>query len=164
MRKIIAVLMCVVLLSAAISCAAPEEAHFEHSGDNIEQILSSVIREIPADIFAGAYIDSSGGVIVNLARGNNAGTGAELNLAALDNVTVNWVTYSLNELEAMKTALEPYMEEYGIATLDANEVTNSIDIELFEENERIRVLISSLDAIDSDIVNITVLEGRIIAA
>lgn len=72
---------------------------------------------------------------------------------------IQTVKYSLAELEAMKDALVPYMLDYDIASLDANEVTTTIDIELWEERDDIYSLIESLEVIDMDIVRLTVLEN-----
>lgn len=62
---------------------------------------------------------------------------------------------TLAELEAVKDALTPYMVEYHIATLDANEVTGMLDIQMYQENDAIYDLVESM--IDLQYVNITVL-------
>ena len=39
-----------------------------------------------------------------------------------------------DELEAMKDALVPYMSDYGIFSLDADEMTNKVRIEVYERS------------------------------
>lgn len=38
------------------------------------------------------------------------------------------------ELEAMKDALVPYMNDYGIFSLDADEIPNKVRIEVYERS------------------------------
>lgn len=38
------------------------------------------------------------------------------------------------ELEAMKDASVPYMNDYGIFSLDADEMTNKVRIEVYERS------------------------------
>ncbi len=61
----------------------------------------------------------------------------------------------LKQLEDIRIELSKYMKEYNIATIDANEVTNKIDIELYEDNPKIYELTDKY--ISREYVNVTVL-------
>lgn len=51
------------------------------------------------------------------------------------------------------------MLDYDIATLDANEALNTVDIQMWNDREDIYSLVESLEILDMDIVRITVLEN-----
>lgn len=66
---------------------------------------------------------------------------------------------TLYDLEKAKTALEPYMHEYQIATLDANEFTGTVDIEVRKMVEGLEDLVAQY--IDIKYVRISILEGEL---
>ena len=143
------------LLSTVVFAASPTD-----NGDNIEQIVS-IVTKIPQEEFGGIYIDENGEIVVNLTQDTSTRRSATISTMLPATVKIERVKYSLYELEAMKTALEPYMLEYNIATLDANEVTNTVDVQLSENNESIFNLIDSLKVIDPSVVNVTVMDSDV---
>ena len=54
------------------------------------------------------------------------------------------VEYSLQELETVKDTLAGYMNQYRIAMLDANEMTNQVDVALFNYDSNVRNEILSI--------------------
>lgn len=142
-------LSAVLVLSCSVYAYATE---LEHDVD-LNQIAVSYMNAIPDTAFGGMYYNDSGQLVVNIKENH------DINLAVpmSGDVVVNSVKYSLAELEAMKDILVPYMQEYHIATLDADEVNNSIAIELYVDDERIYKLIDSMDDIDASVVEVTIL-------
>lgn len=57
------------------------------------------------------------------------------------------------ELEAMKDALVPYMNDYGIFSLDADEMTNKVRIEVYEHSPALEQLLEN-DADSYEIVEV----------
>lgn len=57
------------------------------------------------------------------------------------------------ELEAMKDALVPYMNDYGIFSLDADEMTNKVRIEVYERSPALEQLLED-DADSYEIVEV----------
>lgn len=92
-----------------------------------------------------------------VARCALAGAGAEDVARREENVTFKEVKYSLYFLEGAVDALAPYMREYSMITLDADERENRIKIgvsDYSEENlERLFGLIGGLD-IPAECVNV----------
>ena len=92
-----------------------------------------------------------------VARCALAGAGAEDVTVREENVTFKEAKYSLCFLEGAVDALAPYMREYSMITLDADEGQNRIRIEVSdysEENlERLSRLIGGLD-IPAECVNV----------
>ncbi len=88
--------------------------------------------------YGGIYYDEDGVLVVNIA-GDVSG------LAPEPGVRYQEVTYPLERLEAVKDFLADYMAEYSIMMLDADEVTNLVDIGLksyTQENmDQIRALV-----------------------
>ncbi len=120
--------------------------------------LQTVINMIPSDQYGGAFIDKTGQTIINVKHGTDVSKISKIRLSGtMSSVQFNYVKYSLSELEAMKMALEPYMVAYNIASLDANEVSNTIDVELYTENDALLLLLADLAIVDQNIVNITTL-------
>lgn len=116
--------------------------------ENIQNSFSSAI-------LGGIFIEDDNTIIVNLIE-------SEFNSLSISTEERNGikiiykpVKFSLAELEKIKHQLEPFMTEYKIASLDANEMTNKIDIQLYEENDAINSLVS--EYIDLEYVNINVL-------
>ena len=61
----------------------------------------------------------------------------------------------MDELEAMKDALVPYMNDYGIFSLDADEMTNKVRIEVYEHSPALEQLLEN-DADSYEIVEVQV--------
>lgn len=61
----------------------------------------------------------------------------------------------MDELEAMKDALVPYMSDYGIFSLDADEIPNKVRIEVYERFAALEQLLEN-DADSYEIVEVQV--------
>lgn len=159
LTKMIALFLAIVLIPAFGTHAfAVEFAEARNNGLAVDEDIVEVIQEnIPEDVFGGLYYNESGELVLKIKEETGGKTAATLGISQAE-VKVEKVKYSLSELEAMKAVIEPYMISYGIVTLDANEVNNSIDIELNSVHSDIQGLLSSLKGIDLDIVNVSVLD------
>ncbi len=155
-QKMIALFLAIVLILALWTNAfAVEIAEENNDGPAANDLISTIKEELPEESFGGLYYNEEGELVLNIKGSSNA---IDTMNSAQATVKVENVKYSLAELEAMKAMIEPYMIDYGIVTLDANEVTNSIDIELNSEHGNIENLLASLEGIDLDIVNVRVLD------
>lgn len=150
LKKLIALVISVMMLDTTTAFAA--EIEIETDVD-LNQLATNYMSDIPEDAFGGMYYNEEGQLVVNVKEGSNIDIAVPLS----GEVVVESVQYSLAELEAMKESLEPYMQEYSIASLDADEVNNTIAIEVTQEDGRIYTLIESLDNIDASIVEVIVL-------
>ena len=95
-----------------------------------DEFAEFLTTEMTCNEFGGLYYDGDT-LIVNIV--DSQGTASlrrQLSRKAMENVDVEYrmVAYSMSELEDIKDFLTDYMYDYGIATLDANEVTNQVDI------------------------------------
>lgn len=68
-------------------------------------------------------------------------------------VRLQQVERSMAELEAMKDALVPYMNDYVIFSLDADEMTNKVRIEVYERSPALEQLLEN-DADSYEIVEV----------
>lgn len=162
MKKICSMIFSVVMV---LVCSLPVYAtKTEQNSINRDAAIAEAeeyLENIPEEAFGGYYFDEQGQLVINIV--NNAETyGAnEMTVDDFNLVRIEKVQYSLAELEAMKDVFEPYMVEYGIATLDANEVTNTIDIQVYHEEDAILELIDGMDIVDKEIVNVSILQTNI---
>lgn len=129
-RKALIVLGTAALLAA---CAVGVAATFSGAPQAAEPLatptLNADIQAIEAyylaradqEDYGGIYYDEEGVLVVNIA-GDVSG------LTPKPGVRYQEVTYPLRDLEAIKDFLTDYMEEYSIMMLDADEVTNLVDI------------------------------------
>ena len=126
---------------------------------NLNEITIKIKNKIPTEFFGGLYFDSNGNIVVNVTDTTKSNirdiikTISDTNKNV--NITFNIVDKSLIELESVCEALIPFMKEYNIASLDADDVTNKIDIELYKEDSRIEDLVKQY--IDLEYVNISIL-------
>ncbi len=157
LKNTIIVLLAIIL---PISCFA---IHLPISAQNnalkseqaaITSTISQITSYIPDDVFGGIYIDSNSNIIVNITN-TSIISSIPSTCSSNYNVVYNVVDLSLGTLESVKNSLSLYMKDYNIATIDANEVTNTIDIELYATNENIYALTDLF--IDRSYVNVTVL-------
>lgn len=149
MKKMLFLCLTALLLFGTITMAVLAA----ETKTDVRQLAQNYVRDIPEDAFGGIYYNEEGQLIVHIKEGCQVDIAVPLS----GEVIVDSVQYSLAELEAMKEALEPYMLEYHIVTLDADEVHNTVAVEVNQYDGRIDDLIDSLDNIDSSIVEITVL-------
>lgn len=143
---LVLVLVSVTVL-AGIGYAAEKE-NPEREAD----IVSSILASVPRKAFGGLYYNDAGELVLNIKEG------AALPEGVAASVIIERVPYVLAEIEAMKALLAPFMVEYGIATLDANDVLNTVDIELYYEHGDVEALIASIPEIDPSVVRISVFE------
>ena len=122
------------------------------------------VTEIPENIFGGMYYDENKNIVINVTeiptKNGMKTTSKSVNGV---NIRYNIVDKTLAELEAVHQALVPYMAEFGIMSLDANDVTNKIDIVLYQDHaksiEEVEELVSQF--IDLKYVTVSVLEKNL---
>lgn len=129
------------------------------SGREEELNPAGIMEKMPQKIFGGLYFNEEHQLIVNVVEGFEGYAEELLQEEIKAGVILHSVPYSLSQLEGMKEALTPYMSEYHMVTLDANEQTNTVDITLNQESPRLEALLNSLEIVDADAVRIQILEG-----
>ena len=124
------------------------------------QVSTERIQKIiPSEVFGGMYFDENQNLVVNV---TDLTANSVLSLSkesTSETVVFKQVEYSLEFLENVRTKLTPFMAKYNIATIDANEVTNKIDIELYEENKGLEDLLSKYIKLED--VSISVLSDDV---
>lgn len=87
--------------------------------------------------YGGMYYDSNGNLVINVVDSASVGT-ADYPIMTLSNSNIEYrvVSHSLSDLEEVKEFLTPYMAEFNILVLDANEITNQVDISLQEYSDK----------------------------
>lgn len=132
-------------------------------GNITDTPLKTIGEEISIDNFGGVYLNEAGNYVVNVTDiGETSKARYVLTQNDINNVTFSTVKYSLLFLENAVDLLVPYMDEYRIMMLDANDKTNLLDIFLSdysEQNiERLVKLISTL-GIPKDCINFVNCDG-----
>lgn len=154
--SILVVIVC-IMISGLTASAFADDADMELSA-----IIEAVEASIPDQCYGDMYLDENGTIHVNVTDD----CPESLMVSPVDpgqyEIVFEQVQYSISELEAMKDVIVPYMAEYRIAVLDANEVNNSIDVTLYSDSDGIEELLNDLsDSIDVSIVNISTLDEGI---
>ena len=161
-KKLCCVLCCFALLPFSVgSSGAVEIIDVPESWDDVIQNVTMQYGQIPEDYFGGYFLADDGSLVINVTKEyyeSKEFKGCELSSRY---VSFHIVEYSIIELESMKEALVPYMIEYGIASLDANEMTNTVDVELYYENEDFSNLVKRIPFIDSNVLRISVLDDGV---
>lgn len=161
-NKACCIFLCMLLVFVTSSSVfAFTTTNQQSTRDQMLQTATKLVENIPTEGFGGQYFDESGHLVINVKKEFSETVNTQLQKKVSEHVKVRIVKYSLAELEEMKKAIIPYMTEYGIATLDANEVTQTIDIELYADNLQLYELIKSLSIVDPEIVNVVVLDSDI---
>lgn len=155
MKKTLVLFLSVVLLCSCITGTANATAdhskgptsfvpYFQLSSQ--EDAVTYYLSQSDEDSFGGIYYDDDGILVVNTV-GTLPGLALYSQNSQAIGVRYQEVTHSLRDLEAVKDFLTGYMDEYSIVVLDANEVTNQVDVSLesyTEENmKEIRSLVQS---------------------
>lgn len=123
------------------------------------ETIDYVCKTIPEDIFGGVYLDENQNIIVNITEENKELIECVQSRFNGEKIIFKKVELSLAYLEEVHAKLNNYMKEYNIAGIDANEVTNKIDIELYKDMPEIYDFLA--DFISIKHVNISVIpEGR----
>ena len=106
------------------------------TGDAVmDEAIETISRLIPADEYGGCYLEGDK-LVVNIAGEEAARAWAEKNPIDSDlDVEYRAVQYPLWVLENVKNFLTPYMGQYNITALDANEVTNRVDVSLYDYSD-----------------------------
>ena len=137
-KKLTSLLLAVVMCLSLSVPAFGEETALEKS-ENYD--MAAVLpQEIPDSIYGGIYYEDDV-LIVNLVGNKEEGLSLQNEIAQYasekDRIEYQEVTYPLAELERLKDGLAEQMREYSIVVLDANEVTNTLDVTLQQLNPKI---------------------------
>lgn len=159
----LSVLCLPLFLTGCLSTEPQKEAETttaaETTVNNMPVVINNEIENIKNSFsstsFGGIYIENNNTVVVNLVENEFNRLSSSTEERNGIQIIYKPVKFSLAELESVKSKLEPFMVEYKIATIDANEVTNKIDIQLYEENPKIELLASKY--IDLKYTNISIL-------
>lgn len=161
-KNICCVFCCLILLFvSAGSSGAVEIMDATVSRNEVIQNAMKQTRQIPEEVFGGQYLDENGNLVIHVTKEYYEVQGSKVDSLTSNYVSFRIVEYSIQELESMKEALVPYMVEYGIASLDANEMTNTVDVELYYENEDFSNLVKRIPFIDSNVLRISVLDDGV---
>lgn len=133
--------LALALISCMSLCVFPAGAIDE--GEARKEILTEdefaefLAAEINYDEFGGLYYEGDTLIVNLVAFQGTPSLRQQLSQKEMEHVDVEYrtVTYTLFELETVKDFLTDYMYDYGIATIDANEVTNQVDVCLSDYNE-----------------------------
>lgn len=162
MKKVKGIVCLVMILSILLSSTVYGTSTLEsvkNSETNYvllaQNQLDIICNEISSNHLGGIYFEDETTMVVNLIESEFNQLSSSIENKNGIKVIYKPVEFSLAELENVKDQLEPFMVEFNIATLDANDVTNKIDIQLYEENSEIYSLVSQF--IDLEYVNISIL-------
>lgn len=135
--KLILLLICLVL---CVSVAAAESSKTLKKGSlqSQREVIENIHKLYSDDEFGGIYLEGDT-LIINIVGSEEATKNREAIDRIGNNVDVDFrmVKHSLQELENMKDYLTQYMTKYGISALDANEVTNQVDIYLHDYSDNV---------------------------
>ena len=101
-----------------------------------DEVIDKLHRIYPDDAFGGIYLDGDTVVVNITCSEESARARAEGKLGEGVRIEYRAVKYPLGVLENVKDLLTQHMGEYRIAALDANEVTNRVDVSLYDYNDR----------------------------
>lgn len=168
-REVSFLLSVLLLLSLSINTSAstvPSEASGRPDVFAINAVCEHILSAIPSDHFGGLYLDDSGNLVVNLSGDDSPGLiNKTVTYSNGVQVTYRQVRYSLAKLESLMPLIEPYMVSYRIATIDANDITNTFDVELYRENGALLPLLTDLcreNGIDPTVLRVSVLPEGIV--
>lgn len=155
---VLATMLMISIGLSGIAVAHAEPTNEVMSAEEFREATLACTSSIPENAYGGEYIDEAGNLVIHIKDGASIPPITGVGAISREKIKIRTVEYSLAELETMKEALVPYMLDYDIASLDANEVTTTIDFELWNERDDLYSLIERMGVIDMDIVRITVLE------
>ena len=150
-RRILYVLSCVVSVSllfvvVGASASGAEGRPVESIGDSAvpDPNVLAYLTQYPLDEnFGGFYFDKDV-LVVNYVSDCNAIIKNRIIAGSEMNMEYRPVKYSLQTLESVKDCLAPMMEQYEIIELDANEMTNQVDVSLKNFSEERQECIADL--------------------
>ena len=114
------------------SAAAISENEAENEVPTEDEFTELLTAEMSSNEFGGLYYEGDTLVVNVIASQKATSLRPQLAQKAPEDIDVEYrtVTYSLSELERIKNFLTGYMSDYSIMMLDANEITNQVDISL----------------------------------
>ncbi len=151
------VLALILLMTQTAFAASPIATDTVH---NDSDSITELIKSIPQEVFGGIYYNEDGNLVLRL-KDTGVMPASVLNESIYSQTIVEYTHYSLTELEAMKDSIEPYMLEYGIISLDANEANGTVDIQLSRDNDDIIDLLAEHCDIDPDVLRVTVSDSSL---
>jgi len=154
MRSIFAFALCAAIMVSV--CAFAEDGVGKNSPDTyLEMMAAEAAAVSDAETFGGYYYNDNNQLVYCVKGPVQQKVPAALLSSAGRDIIFKSVKHSLSELEAMKKALIPYMSEYGIVLLDANERINKVTIKVRNHAEELSMLLSAMfDADDYEIVEV----------
>lgn len=153
-KSTLAMVFAVVFILTQTVFAADENIGTVQDCDNM---VSEMIASVPPEVFGGIYYNENGDLVLRI-KDTGVMEASVLAEAEILQIAVEYTKYSLSELEAMKDSIEPYMVEYGILSIDANEAKGTIDVEISEENDKLSDILSECCDIDPEILRVSVSE------
>ena len=134
MRKHLSLVLALgICASMCVSSAtAISENEAENEVPTEDEFTELLTAEMPSNEFGGLYYEGDTLVVNVVASQKTASLRLQLAQKAPEDVDVEYrtVTYTLSELERIKDFLTGHMSDYSIMMLDANEITNQVDISL----------------------------------
>ena len=139
------VLLLCLAVCVYVAAARGGEAREPGPPRSREAAITEIPRLVPDDEFGGCFLEGEK-LVVNT---TGSKTAARRRLEQLgENIEIEFrtVKYPLHSLEQAKDFLTPYMGQYGISALDANEVTNRVDVYLSRYSDSVFEEIKALVA------------------
>lgn len=133
---VFALVITLLLSLLCISATASSYDLFTDSTDDVTSIVNSIYSNFTADELGGIYYDGDT-LVINVVASTDfwePGSSVQKINSNID-MEYRMVKYSLQELEDVKDFLTPSMNDFEISILDANEVTNQVDIYLKNYNK-----------------------------
>lgn len=151
-------LSAVLLFTCTAQAAAvipPVDVSKSNSEFNIQlsQTAAQTSSEIPKEQFGGSYI-KDGVVYINIVQEYYPDYSQASSRKNGCKITYQPVKFSLEYLEDIMYRMIPYMAQYQICTIDADDVNNTINLEVIEDTNELRQFVQ--DFIDLKHVKITV--------
>lgn len=148
-----------LLLVCIILCVSVAAAEKEKNGTLILKSQDEVIENIhllfSEDEFGGVFLEGDT-LVINIVGNEGTVNVIETTDRISANVAIEYriVEHPLRDLENIKDYLTQYMTRYNISALDANEVTNQVDVYLINYSDSIIDKIKSLvkDQYSEDII------------
>ena len=122
--------------------------------------ITELVESIPEEAFGGIYYNEDGDLVLRVKDTDEMPISSFARSATVP-VVVEHSDYSLAELEAMKESIVPYMTQYYIISLDANEAKGTIDVEVSQTHDGLVDILSKLCDIDPEILRVSVSEMRL---
>ena len=138
-----ALLLCLAVC-VSVAAATGGEAR-EPDPQSPEAAITEIPRRIPDDEFGGCFLEGEK-LVVNTTCSETAAARRLEQLGETVEIEFRTVKYPLRSLEQAKDFLTPYMGQYGISALDADEVTNRVDVYLSRYSESVFEEIKALVA------------------